>query len=373
VPQFKNSNAKPLKIIWPIVYVGAAIGLVLSWSVISGDQLGRINLFYLLVVYLVIPLLSIITSVFSVFFGKGINLARLLTTMPVWTSRTKSMVRKVHQLNLDKYWFLMQSQLAAIAFSVASLLVFFTLLLATDLNFVWRSTILLPADIFPILEVIAMPWQFWSAAQPELTLLEMTQDSRIVPSSNGFSEYGAWWQFIFATQLCYSFLLRVLLLLGTRWRLKKMMASDVEQRLQHDINQHDPLHDEEQETSPILNQIPEPELVINWDNIDMTTLAFLKQHNLADEHAVIHNRQSISQLQSEEFKQTVQQLLIVKGWEGPMGELEDYLAINQGYLLPLDWNDSGLTPLQFNHLHEWQRLVNKYSSWQLYLPQELQP
>ena len=161
-----SSIVNALKIVWPIVLTGGAIGFLLSWIVLSGDSQGRVNIFYLLLVYLFIPLLSILASVFSLLLGKGINLARLVAAFPLWTFQTKDLIRKIHQMNLDKSWFLMQSQAAAIAFSLTSLTTYFILLLATDLNFVWRSTILNPADIYPFLKLVAAPWVFWEGAQP---------------------------------------------------------------------------------------------------------------------------------------------------------------------------------------------------------------
>lgn len=369
--QAESSKNNPLTIVWPIVYAGAILGLILSWLVLSGDQQGKVNLFYLLLVYLLIPVFSVIISAFSLVFGKGINLARLIIAIPVWSYPIQSLLRKNHQLNLDKYWFLLQSQAAAIAFSLASLLVFFILLLATDLNFVWRSTILEPEDILPLLEIVALPWHFWTTAQPDLLLLQMTQDSRLAAtSSNSFSDYGAWWQFILATQICYSLLLRLALIAITRWWLKKALAADLENILQTQIIQHSPLKKETFETAPIIHKLPNSLPINNWDNIPAEILVYLTQINCSEDRLIVHDRQL--DVNSDHSTQT-EQLLIVKAWEAPLGELEDYMQHGRGYLLPLDWNDRGLIQLRPHHLSEWQRLVNQLPNWQLFLPQELQP
>ncbi len=370
-----KSIENSLKIVWPIVYAGAAIGFLLSWGVLSGDQQGRVNLFYLLLVYLFIPVVSVLASSISLVFGKGVNLARLVTMIPMWTFKTQTLIRKVHQFNLDKYWFLMQSQIAAIAFSLASLVTFFVLLLATDINFVWRSTILEAADIFPLLETVAWPWSFWPSAQPDLALLEMTQDSRmdpsIVSSNTGFTAYAGWWQFILATQLVYSLTLRIVLLTGSRWWLKRTMNSDFEQRLQSQLTIHQPIENELLETSPIVHQLPTTIAINNWACVQPEILGLLSQLNLSPDNQLFSGPLATPEQQNTAEQWRGEQLVIVKAWEPPLGELEDFLQNGQGYLLPLDWDDSGLTKPAGNHFHEWQRLINKLPRWQLYLPENL--
>jgi len=51
-----------------------------------------------------------------------------------------------------------------------------------------------------------------------------------------------------------------------------------------------------------------------------------------------------------------------------MGELEDYMKNTRGYLLPLDWSESSLKPLESNHYQEWQRFINHLQQWKLYIP-----
>ena len=46
----------------PILLLGFGLGLLLSITVLSGDDAGRVNLFYLLLVYLFIPLFGALIS-----------------------------------------------------------------------------------------------------------------------------------------------------------------------------------------------------------------------------------------------------------------------------------------------------------------------
>ncbi len=360
----KITQENSLKIAWPFIILGGTLGFLLSWMVLSGDQQGRVNIFYLLLVYLFIPLLSILASVFSLLFGKGINLARLVSSLPLWSFQTKDLMRKIHQMNLDKSWFLMQSQAAAIAFSLASLTTYFVLLLATDLNFVWRSTILNPADIFPFLKLVAMPWSFWEGAQPSIDLLEMTRDSRMASSTNPVGDYGVWWKFILATQLFYSFMLRVLLIIWSRVWIRRTLTSDIEQTLQNQLNKRTITNEEKSTSVDIVDQIPDSLLINNWHDIPENILQLIPHLDLSTERIEMVNWQE----SSSHINATTEQLLIVKAWEPPMGELEDYMKTTRGYLLPLDWSESSLKQLESNHLQEWQRFINHLQQWQLYIP-----
>jgi len=366
-----HSIEHSLKIVWPIVILGGSIGFFLSWLVLSGDQQGRVNLFYLLLVFLIIPVTSILASLFSLIFGKGINLAKFVSMLPLWTFKTKNLIRKIQQLNLDKSWFLMQSQAAAIAFSLTSLLTYFILLMATDLNFVWRSTILEPADIYPLLQAVSWPWSFWEAAQPSLTLLEMTRDSRMVTPNNAFTDYGVWWKFILATQIFYSLFLRILLIIWSRSWIKKSLKTDIEHTLLKEIDKQKPIDREQIATEDTTGKIPGSAQISNWDSIDEEILQMIPDLDVSSRKILINGWQDRinQQLTTEQLQN--EQLLIVKAWEPPMGELEDYMQRGRGYLLPLDWDDNGLKKLEKNHFHEWQRFINQLNNWQLYLPEEL--
>ncbi len=149
----------------------------------------------------------------------------------------------------------------------------------------------------------------------------------------------------------------------TYLRYSSIVGSDFEQELKTRIKNNQPIAEESYETSPIVGDISGPKLINNWDSIPVEILALVPILNATNENTHEYVRQ-----QSNE-----EQLLIVKAWEPPLGELEDYLEEGKGYLLPLDWNESGLCKLRANHLHEWQRLINKFPDWQLYIPEEYVP
>ncbi|TQV89028.1 DUF2868 domain-containing protein [Aliikangiella coralliicola] len=372
MPPDKNNHNTSNIISWPIVAIGAGIGFVLSWSVLSGDYQGRVNLLYLLLVYLVIPISSLIISLVSLIKGDGINLARLLVALPIWSQQKKSTFRKFHQLSVDKHWFFLQSQAAALAFSVASLFSFFLLLVATDVNFVWRSTLLQSSDLLPVLKVIATPWSFWSEAQPTISLLQATQDSRLVQADMNAAAYAGWWPFIFATQLVYSLLPRSILLIATRGWYLKLIKTDFEQQLQSEINRHSPRAPETFEISPVVHQLPNNQIVVNnWGGLDLNMLSILDELNLSSDNVICAGPNASFAEQTVAERWRGEQLVLVKSWEPPLGELADFLQNSKGYLLPLDWEEQRLISPRESHVQEWQRFAKKLKHWQVYVPEKL--
>jgi hypothetical protein len=374
--QFIEEKEQTLSIVWPITLIGGAIGLLLSWSVLSGDQSGRVNLLYLLLVYLVIPIISVVASISSMLFGRGINLAKVLTLLPFWSYQIKSLLRKLQQLNIDKYWFLMQSQIAAVAFSLMSLVTFLLLLLVTDVNFVWRSTVLSAQDILPWLELIAKPWFFWSSAQPDLELLQLTKDSRLVTTSVEGHVYASWWQFILATQILYSVLLRLGLFIIFRKVIKNSMQADIENQLLSQIPRKSLEPVETLQESCFVTQLPQSIAVTNWANIPEALFTLLPMLNVDKDNLIIAGPQATQAQQTIAERWQNEQLVIVKSWEPPLAELEDYLQNGKGFLFPIDWLEieneqySLVKPKQ-NHLNEWLRVIANLPQWQVYMPGDL--
>lgn len=359
------------KIAWPVVCVATIVGLLVSWGILTGDQFGRVNILYLLLVYLFIPVTSLVVSLVSLLGHNSLNLARLLSLIPIYSDSQKSLLRKLQQRHLDKYWFTLQSQAAAIGFSLASLAVFLVLLLATDMNFVWRSTILEAKDILPLLEGLAFPWQFWEAAQPSLWLLESTQDSRLSTATSANNQYFAWWQYILATQLFYSLFLRSCFFWITRLILARLLKNDLEYRLQRSMQNHPKEQQDVRQEMDSVALLPDAVAVNNWAGAPDEILKLLPQLDLSEDNLLHAGPYATIAAQTIAERWQGQQLVIVKAWEPPLGELEDFLKTGSGFVIPIDWRGSQLLKPQKHHLQEWQRMLEKLPEWQLFLPVEL--
>ncbi len=373
MPLKHNPQNIDLQVAWPIVLAGATLGAVLAWGVLSGDQQGRVNLLYLLLVYLFFPLASLVVSTLSLISGRGFNLARLVAGLPVWSNQKRMLLRKARQLQVEKFWLFFQSQLAALAFSLTSLLVFFILLLATDINFVWRSTLLSASDLQPLLKSIATPWLFWPQAQPSIELLQATQDSRMQTVYLQGANHADWWRFILAVQLFYCVFLRSCLLAVTAWLFRANVSKDFEQKLAAKTwpqPNHDQLH---QQYQPVASVLPTEIAVNNWAKADLNLLAGFQQLDLSTDNVLNAGPLATEAEQGAAEALQAEQVVLVKSWEPPMGELADFLQNGKGYIWPLDWQGSSLVPLRAEHLQEWQRFADSLAGWQVYMPVGFMP
>jgi len=349
----------------PILWVGFFVGIIISWGLLTGDHQGRVNILHLVVVYVLLPIFSLIISCLSLLFGKGVNLANLVSYMPLWSNQINSAFLRQKQAPLSKIQFFYQSQLAAVSFSIASLLVFLVLLLTTDVNFVWRSTLLTAENIFPLLEFFALPWPFWQAAQPELSLLIQTQDSRILNGNSTLSHLGDWWEYILAAQIFYAFLLRVVTIFCCKAWIIYRTKSNGELHL---VTERHSIHSqlEPQLLAKVLTDTRSDFALNNWCGLEpelkqqiLTKLS----HSATSELAAGPLASYSEQLVAERWQEP--QLILVKGWEPPMGELMDYMQNGSGYLLPLDWSEQKMKPLSEGHLNEWRRFAQSLPKWQV--------
>lgn len=346
----------------PLITVGFCLGLLLSIGVLSGDEAGRVNLFYLLLVYLFIPFIGGIVSLASLLTNKGINFARIITQIPIWTRAQQDQLRYVRKMNMDKQWFFLQTQGLALAYGAASFLIFFILLLATDINFVWRSTLLNAEQILPVLKAIALPWWFLESAQPSIELLEQTKDSRLHTSYANTHLFGQWWAFIFATQIVYTLGFRiVLLLLAKRWIIQSInkagaLVEDTPEQPSPVIEQNKPM------LATVVNQLPTNSILGNWANIPDD----IEQQLALSKYAKVNVGPAQCSLQNELTNQPL--ILLVKAWEPPMGELQDFMEMHQGLLFPINYNKTTLINPAINHLQEWQRFTAKIPNWDIYQP-----
>ncbi|MCW8107021.1 DUF2868 domain-containing protein [Alteromonas ponticola] len=362
----QNDISQTVRMSPAIVCAGMLLGFLLSFVLLNGDAQGRVNLFYLLLVFLLFPLLGLITSVLSMVSGKGVNLARIVSKLGFLGVSRSSVLRQLRQRHLDKHWFFLQSQFAMLAYSLAGILTLLILLVATDINFVWRSTILTANDIYPWLKGIASPWWFWESAQPSVELLERTQDSRLTQLYESPANLALWWPFILATQIFYAFLLRGMLLVVSRSIIKHRLKSDFEQQLKQRIQQNPRRQPEHFELSEVRHQLPSTYAVINWSALPEAIVAQLDE--VAGQPRLVAGPLASEKEQTQAEQYAEYKLVLVKAWEPPLGELHDFLQHGQGFIYPVNYHQHTVRNAEQKHLKEWRRFCSELHNWQLFQP-----
>jgi hypothetical protein len=366
----------------PILWFSFFFGLILSWSVLSGDSLGRVNLLYLIILYVIFPCSSLVYSFMSYFYSP-FQLGSLSTLVISFIQKNNIIFTKYKQQYLmlpqtesPKLTLFYFSQLAAMSFSLASLLVLFILLVATDVHFIWRSTLLSSEQILNILQLIATPWQLWNEAQPNLDLISISQDNRLINEISNQSNVASnnWWKFILATQLFYAFLLRFVVVIIIRTNLKLKQIKNTTTKLNNIFDLRNDKTNKTNKTNSesgfdlCANDIKIDYALNNWANISLPLLNEIKL-NLVGQCINVFNAgpsgTDSERIIAERWRET--QLIIVKSWEPPLAELSDFMQNSIGYILPLDIkNDEIVKAVEF-HLQEWTRFVGKHPQWDILL------
>ena len=122
----------------------------------------------------------------------------------------------------------------------------------------------------------------------------------------------------------------------------------------------------EEDVAAVTHHLPENITSLNWDNIPTSVWDLIEDNKQLNDKSNPVNRHQAIALETE-------QLVIVKSWEPPLGELDDYLNKGYGYVQPVDWDSSGLVKLQIKHLHEWQRFIINLPKWNIYVPTKYMP
>ncbi len=317
---------------------GMLLGSLASWPLLAGNEQGQVNLLAVLALLVGLPLGTLVVTLVALLRRRSWLPPAWWQHMPLLPRAWKEELRRRRLAGESFWWLLHAGQWLMLGFGMGSLLALLLLLLFTDLHFVWRSTLLQAADLYPLLRWIAWPWWFWEAAQPSLELLQQTRDNRLL-QADASVPFGDWWPFLLAAQLTYVVIPRLLLALWSASRLGG-------QRLRADPR-------------PGAQPPPSPRasLAVDWPpGAVWVDAAWLPQSIAA--------RLPQAPLPLQEVQgRPGPWVVVVRAWEPPMGELADRLRRVHGQILPLDWGDDGPKPPSAVHLDEWRRFAASLSGW----------
>ncbi|NRA62516.1 MAG: DUF2868 domain-containing protein [Psychrobium sp.] len=353
-----------------LLFIG---GVLTSGVIVSGDDMGRVNLLYFILLFVMWPFLSFSVLLLFKIFPKTSKfpLINSLLSLPIWPRSWLDSVYYLQRHQLLNPWFVLQSQIMTLAFSIGCLCSFFTVLLFNDITFVWRSTLLNAEQIYPVLKMIALPWFFLESAQPLKDIFIATQEIRTAQQAPSLVNYGQWWSYLLMAQLVYAIAPRLITVLISRFRFNK---------------KYNAYSNEKRQPAPLINQPPSSptldKLVASKPQLDDFNVAcclqlppsMLKQllTNFSTPNNVFqvgfHGSIADEQLAISDQKDL---LVLVAAWEPPMGELKDFLDQGRGIIMPLDFKEQQWQPLSQHYLDEWRRFSHQLDNWKIYVDEEL--
>lgn len=352
-----------------LVFLGLITGFLVGYGVLIGDVQGRVNLLLLLMLFAFLPLLGLLASLMLLLTGGGKGLAGWILELPIVPRHLAPEVIKLGISGSRKPWLFYQTQLLALSFAGGGLLVYLLLLLGSDISFVWRSTLLQAADVFPLLNVMAIPWGFWGEAQPSLELLQQTQDFRISDQTAEAAVLGQWWKYIFAAQCTYNLLPRTVMLVVSRNRYLRLNQSSSNLSAgNHESKKTSVVPEKKYALEEIVHSVSVPYLLLDWGSSSINCYQQLIEK--FGEPSDIRNVEPLPLATGEKNDASIQSIVVlVKSWEPPLGELNDYLLSIQGpqqkFVLPMDWNGKTVKPIREVHLNEWRRFCATLEDWKL--------
>lgn len=343
-------------------------GFVVTLVFLGGDDEGRVNLLFLLLLFVFVPLAGLVLSVLLLFFNTGQGLANWLLTLPFWPLRWHQTLVHTENAPMRRAWLFYVSQLVGFCLGIGGVLAFMVILLGSDVSFVWRSTLLQAQDLAPLLSLLALPWQFWPEAQPTLALLQMTQDFRLGEQSNDARVLGQWWRFALAAQCTFNLLPRGVLLV-----IAQLLYRRSSRRRSAPLARSGPVVSGSGRSgmpavgqlARVVHDIGLPYQLINWGMAPDPCLDYVATH-------LGQPLLSLGRGAAAAPDASLAMVVLVKGWEPPLGELQDYLQslVTGSYLLPVDWDESGVRRLTDVHLEEWRRFAGQLDGWSVLQPED---
>ena len=346
--------------------IALMLGLLASVAVLRGDDFGRVNLLSSLSLFALLPSIGLVVTLLLLFLGRRSGIAALLIELPLAPKTLTSLLLTQRNGVRRQTALFSLSQSLVLAFATGNLLGFVLMLLATDVSFVWRSTLLDAATLFPILDTLASPWRWWQAAQPSLEMLNQTQDFRLQGASLEGNYVGQWWQFLLAAQLCYSIVPRALLWLFANNKFKRAaQLQDSEQDPSHQLAVVTPAPESDKLAASV-SEIPANAVLFDCAHTSDALLSKIEKSlrvsaSYKAPTSFDFTLDGISPTSTPSF------VVVVRSWEPPLAELADSILAaftaeqrQNLFIAPIDWESNQhqgdhLIQPTVAHTQEWRR------------------
>ena len=340
-------------------FVLLLLGFFTGFALLSYSGAEPVNVIYLLLVMVGLPLLSMLLSLLSLFTGnigaKVFNhfslfyyLEKAINFLPF--AKKIDFSALPFSVTLSKWIFLQRLQLFSFLFALGLFLALLLTIVSKDIAFAWSSTLAIdPVAFQNVLSLLATPWQsFFPSAVPSLELIEISHYFRLgekldVTMIQNADKLGAWWKFLAMATLTYALLLRLLfwfiMKIGFKKQLKKeLYALDGVKKLLKEFSTpfvstqsvKDERYLEVKEEATLLASetlSDDYTALLAW-NYSEKTLLLLQDNNkiTANSTHVVGGRNSFKEDKAIVDALKGKVLIYVKAWEPPTMDFMDFLA-----------------------------------------------
>lgn len=340
-------------------FVLLLLGFFTGFTLLSYSGAEPVNIVYLLLVMVGLPLLSMGLTLLSSFTGNiGANffshfsplyyLEKAINFLPF--AKKIDFSALPFSSTLSKWIFLQRLQLFSFLFALGLFLALVLTVISKDIAFAWSSTLEVDPVVFQnVLAILATPWQsFFPSAVPSLELVEISHyfrlgdklDATMVQNAD---KLGAWWKFLAMATLTYALLLRLLfwfmMKVGFNAQLKKeVLALSGVKKLFREFStpfvstqsvKHEQHLEVKEESALLASETLSDSYasLLAW-NYAEKTLLLLQDTNKVEASSinVVGGRNSFSEDKAIVDGLKGKILLYVKAWEPPTMDFMDFLA-----------------------------------------------
>ena len=334
-------------------------GFFTGFALLSYSGAEPVNIVYLLLVMVGLPLLSMLLTLLSLFTGNiGANffshfsplyyLEKAINFLPF--AKKIDFSALPFSSTLSKWIFLQRLQLFSFLFALGLFLALLLTVISKDIAFAWSSTLEVDPVVFQnVLAILATPWQsFFPSAVPSLELVEVSHYFRLGDKLDptmieNADKLGAWWKFLAMATLTYALLLRLLfwfmMKVGFNAQLKKevLALSGVKKLLREFstpfVSTQSVKHEEHLEVKEESTLLASETLsdsyasLLAWNYAEKTLLLLQDTNKVeASSMHVVGGRNSFSEDKAIVDGLKGKILLYVKAWEPPTMDFMDLLA-----------------------------------------------
>ena len=220
------------------------MGFMMGLGLLSYSGTAPVNITYYLFFAMVVPLLSMLFSLFTMFSRGGVAeffslflslhwLDKLIGFLPFMNSEKTFAQEVLLSDELTKWMMIERLQRLSLLFSVGLVFSLLFVVVVKDIAFGWSTTLnITPVDFQAFISTIAILWRdIIPSAVPNLELVEMSQyfrlgerlDTELVGNA---SKLGGWWQFLAMATLVYAIGLRILFWFISNYGFKKRLKKE---------------------------------------------------------------------------------------------------------------------------------------------------
>ncbi len=223
-------------------FVSLLMGLIIGIALLSYSGNEPVNIIYYLFFAILVPILSMIFTLFTLFSRWSISEFFKMLFPYHWLEKIVSKIgtnKKIEFLDmafsksLQKNIFIERLQRFSLIFSIGVLLALLFVVITQDIAFSWSTTLDIKASSFyQFLELIATPWRVILASfMPSMELVELSQHYRLgVKLETNMVEnahiLGTWWRYLAINTFFYAIVLRFFLWLFTLYSLRKRVKKE---------------------------------------------------------------------------------------------------------------------------------------------------